>query len=85
MHEYIIKWNGIGVEFTKAGANSIYLCKKIRNDRLMETIVRCRDCKYYDHEDLFDDEMWWCIRGASDENVFEVEPDGFCKWGERRG
>lgn len=52
--------------------------------QVIERVVRCKNCKYYDHEDLFDDEMWWCTRGASDENVFEVEPDGFCAWGEMK-
>ena len=44
-----------------------------------EEIVRCRDCKY-------------CIAnvcmspdGDGDYLRFEVLPDGFCKWGERRG
>lgn len=38
-----------------------------------EEIVRCRDCKRFNSNEtcaLFDDAF--------------VEPDGFCKWGERR-
>lgn len=38
-----------------------------------EEIVRCRDCKRFNSNEtcaLFDDAL--------------VEPDGFCKWGERR-
>lgn len=41
-------------------------------------IVRCRDCIYY-----ADDEMefyHYCNRGCE-----QVEPDGFCACGERRG
>ena len=41
-------------------------------------VVRCRECRYYT-----DDEMEyfhycgeWCE---------QVEPDGYCAWGERRG
>ena len=49
-----------------------------------EEIVRCRDCKHYsDHE-------WVQITDVSDVCYFwaggcKVEPDGFCKWGERTG
>lgn len=50
-----------------------------------EEIVRCRDCKHYtDHE-------WIFLTDVSDVCHFwggestKVEPDGFCKWGERRG
>lgn len=51
-----------------------------------EQIVRCRDCKYYhpregatlncrfEHPSM-PNTVEWCI----------AEPDGFCKWGERRG
>ena len=45
--------------------------------KLGELIVRCRDCAYYTEDDM---EYYhycgsWCE---------QVEPDGFCKWGERR-
>lgn len=56
-----------------------------------EPIVRCRDCKHFDHEevfigDVFIAERLWCIRpdGDGDYMCFDVEPDGFCKWGERK-
>lgn len=49
-----------------------------------EEIVRCRDCKHYsDHE-------WVIATDVSDVCHFwgggpvKVEPDGFCKWGERK-
>lgn len=49
-----------------------------------EEIVRCRDCRYYGSYDGS-----WCCRtyepvpsGTCDYQT--VEPDGFCKWGERR-
>ena len=42
-----------------------------------ERVVRCRDCKHYTDDELeyyhFCGE--WCE---------QVEPDGFCAWGERR-
>ena len=44
-------------------------------------IVRCRDCKFYDTdwESEAHPGRWWC-----DESWHYREPDGFCKWGERR-
>lgn len=48
-----------------------------------EEVVRCRDCKHYsEHE-------WILVTDVSDVchffgNGVKVEPDGFCKWGERR-
>lgn len=53
------------------------------NAKLRKQIVRCRDCKHYvDHE-------WIIATDVSDVCHFwadgvKVEPDGFCKWGERR-
>lgn len=42
-----------------------------------EEIVRCRDCIYYD------DYLGSCVRGNAHQ-VRAAEPDGFCKWGERK-
>lgn len=39
---------------------------------LREEIVRCHDCK-------FKNESWNCASP-----YYNVEPDGFCAWGERR-
>lgn len=44
--------------------------------KLREEIVRCRDCKYYMHS------SWH--RCDLHSIAHEVEPDGFCAWGERR-
>ena len=60
----------------------------VRCCRSFAPIVRCRDCKhstgdgtccwYFSHyEQVGDDHEW-------DEVPDDVEPDGFCKWGERR-
>ena len=50
--------------------------------RYADEIVRCRDCeRYYSHIhgcDLFAFDTWDSLTYA------DVEPDGFCKWGERR-
>lgn len=44
---------------------------------VLEEIVRCRDCKHYT-----DDEMeYYHYCGSWCE---QVDPDGFCAWGERR-
>lgn len=49
-----------------------------------EEIVRCKDCKQYSKHE------WILITDVSDVCHFwggeptKVEPDGFCKWGERR-
>lgn len=44
-----------------------------------EEIVRCRDCMNVDVEDYGAwGHVWHC------ERIGEVEPDGFCAWGERR-
>lgn len=42
-----------------------------------ERIVRCKDCIYYD------DYLGSCVRGNAHQ-VRAAEPDGFCKWGERK-
>jgi len=53
------------------------------NAKLLKQVVRCRDCKHYsDHE-------WVIATDVSDVCHFwadgvKVEPDGFCKWGERK-
>lgn len=43
-------------------------------------VVRCRDC---DHG-LFGGKTCDRLDPGFDEYWFEVEPDGFCAWGERR-
>lgn len=45
-----------------------------------EEIVRCRDCKFGV------DGGKYCAEGCADSwDWRNVEPDGFCAWGERRG
>lgn len=54
----------------------------------MKEIVRCRDCKHYrfvDRSYVFHDERHndsFCLRFVGGK-LMEVEPDGFCAWGER--
>ncbi len=59
-----------------------------------EEIVRCRDCEHVKHDPEWQPDrrfkpvdMWtchaeWCEGFEGDHPV--VEPDGFCRWGERR-
>lgn len=55
---------------------------------LREEIVRCRDCKYHESMTVsyLDKPLSVCVSeqwvGAEGDNPL-VEPDGFCKWGER--
>lgn len=42
---------------------------------IKERIVRCRDCKYYQPEMYHNIDCEWFM--------FNVEPDGFCAWGEK--
>jgi len=42
-----------------------------------EEIVRCRDCKHYTEDEM----EYYHFCGSWCE---QVEPDGFCAWGERR-
>jgi len=58
-----------------------------------EEVVRCRDCKHVKHDSEWQPDrrfkpvdMWtchaeWCEGFEGDHP--RVEPDGFCKWGER--
>lgn len=55
--------------------------------QLREEIVRCKDCKHFrfvDRSDIFHDERHndsFCLRFVDGKRM-EVEPDGFCAWGE---
>ena len=55
--------------------------------RVHEHIVRCRDCKYVTDESYGCKYFSHYEQGASyrwEDVPAEVEPDGFCAWGERR-
>lgn len=47
---------------------------------VMPVIVRCRDCKEYRDTDATCHSWQWHNWDAP----IEVEPDGFCAWGERK-
>lgn len=49
-----------------------------------QEIVRCRDCKHYNDQEP-GGEIGTCNLGLEDLDLYSiVEPDGFCKWGERK-
>ena len=54
-------------------------------ERLTE-IVRCRDCKHYYEAENYHPNGNYVMRCCKYFDAYndEVEPDGFCKWGERR-
>lgn len=45
-------------------------------------IVRCRDCAYICNH-RYANGLEWHTCGFFDSRFAEVEPDGFCAWGER--
>lgn len=47
-----------------------------------EEIVHCHDCKHYDPHST-DGGVCFLPDGDGDFARWEVEPDGFCAWGER--
>ena len=87
MSEYIIYWDGIGSQLTDMLSEHVppYLWpKRIRQERLREKIVRCRDCMKFSEQEP-NGEIGTCEHGLEDTGLVSiVEPDGFCAWGERR-
>lgn len=76
MSEYIVRMPSNMPYEIRAELNAWYVNS--------EPIVRCRDCKHYGF-----DNGSWCRRtyepvpsGTYDYQT--VEPNGFCKWGERK-
>lgn len=77
MSEYIVNLHGeLGMALAVACAGAGFA---------REEIVRCRDCKHAFKADLSGN--WYeCMKpdGDGDYARWDVEPGGFCKWGERR-
>ena len=89
MSEYIIEWSGIGARITElVGSETPCLAvKHLREERLREEIVRCRDCKHFTPKGTHKFENGkvnadFCeyIRGW----MLQITPDGFCAWAERK-
>ena len=55
----------------------------LKPPRLREEITRCRDCVYICHNE-YKNGCEYLTCGFFDNRYAEVDPDGFCAWGERR-
>ena len=55
-------------------------CEMARLD--LVNVVRCKDCDFYDHWDTSEPYREKHVCGYWD--YLEIEPDGYCAWGERR-
>lgn len=53
----------------------------------MRSLVRCRDCKHYYETEEYHPQGNYDRRCCKYFDTYddEVEPDGYCKWGELRG
>ena len=52
-----------------------------------EEVVRCKNCKFFDHSDFGKGEEYWCKHFASTYDTthcHRVMEDDFCSWGEKR-
>lgn len=74
MSEYVIDMSNSSYQSTSG-----LLCADV--SQLREEIIRCRNCEFAAYEgtecmrvDEWDSSLW-----------FPVEPNGFCKWGEKNG
>lgn len=50
-------------------------------------VVRCKDCKYFDHSDFGKGEEYWCKHFIDTKDLdycLKVDEDGFCSRAERR-
>lgn len=78
MSEYIVDF---GDEKSSAFVRLAMAQAETNGARLCEEVVRCKDCAHGMREGTIcavlthDWEDYW----------FNVEPEGFCKWGERKG
>lgn len=50
-------------------------------------VVRCKDCRFFDHSDFGKGEEYWCKHFVSTDDYtycHKVDEDDFCAWGERK-
>ncbi len=81
MSEYIIRWDGIGAQLTDMLKSHVppYLWpKRIREERRLERIVRCRDCEKAGD---YDGRLVCRLRECA---YYATEADGYCHRGVRR-
>lgn len=84
MNEYIIRTTNMP-EHVREALSAWY--------EINEEIVRCSDCKHARHYRPIDwrtgkphetVEEWYCEWHSNAEGASEIEPKGYCAWGERR-
>lgn len=84
MSEYVIDLTGVEVRTGVTGNDRIAALWGLP---VREKLVRCRDCKYETDDGYGCKFFSHYEQGAYyqwEDVPAEVEPDGFCKWGERR-
>lgn len=49
-------------------------------------VVRCKDCKYYAHDDFGTGEKYWCMHFVNTESnqLLTVDEYDYCSFGERK-
>lgn len=77
LHHLNKNLEGIRKSLDKLIFKSEETVRKLKDADSMRPIVRCRDCAYYtaDEMEYYQYCGSWCG---------QVEPDGFCAWGEKR-
>ena len=92
MAEYVIDLSGVEVKTIKE-THGIETIEALWGLPVRERIVRCRDCEYARIMRPLDwrtgkpstvIEEWYCQWHSNAEGASDIEPDGFCAWGERK-
>lgn len=78
MSEFII-WESDKTETT----DNLGVKHSVSHFEKREEIVRCRDCAYICNRE-YTNGLEWHTCGYFDSAYAEVDPNGFCAWGERR-
>lgn len=73
MSEYIVKTDGEYGMYR----NGLFVLEDEYMAVPAEPLIRCRDCKHYTEDEM--EYYQYCNKWCE-----QVEPDGFCAWGERR-
>ena len=81
MAEYVMDYDG-WAEGMPIGA--YFKVRDAMHERKRERIVRCRDCKHYYEVENYHPQGNYDSRCCKYFDTYndEVEPDGFCAWGE---
>ena len=61
--------------------------EELMNNSDAEPVIRCKDCKFFDHSDFGKGEEYWCKHFVSTDDYthcHKVTEDGYCSWGEKR-